>query len=543
MKKVFFLSLILLLYYESNSQHTFGEGGLLPVNPSRSVLFGYDIYVNDQPDQDQQKVSICSAFNGWLFSAFSYFDEGGMAHITIFRSIDAGQSWEQFFDAGLGTYNKIFRKIKIVAGGQSTENLKIFLGGIFYDTIMFGDQLVVDRINGVSGIHEDYLISNTSGKINDFAMASDYPNTAITSNPFSLGVVYSYRGSGTIDSVVFYSSNDGGLSLNQRQVLATSITYLHKVGLSFGYSPTENTGRYFAVWEEQADQTSEFGHIFTSHSEPNFNSPFTTPVCLDCSDPDLLNKCRNPVISCISGDADNDSLNITEVILFENNNSPGNYDITGFYNRKAVGSNNFYRMNFAYTSGNEYQPDICYNPFDSSFIVTYFYQQNQKLPYLRSKHSLTDPHSWTLVSQGYNDNQNIVNPEPSVIVNYDKQSGAVVWNAERTDGNGAAMYDAEYLYYTGISENNQMDKALLFKIYPNPCSYTVTSEFEAQAKQNVSITLCDLLGRPIRLLCNQQFTNGRNKLESDLSDLSSGSYLCIMRIDDLIVSSKILLKQ
>jgi len=54
-----------------------------------------------------------------------------------------------------------------------------------------------------------------------------------------------------------------------------------------------------------------------AHSEPDFNSPFTTPVCLDSLDSTGINKNRNPKITCQFSIADNDSSNLTEIILAE----------------------------------------------------------------------------------------------------------------------------------------------------------------------------------------------------------------------------------
>ena len=45
------------------------------VHPDKSVLFGFDTYINNQPNEDQKNIAICSAFNGWLYGVYSYYDD------------------------------------------------------------------------------------------------------------------------------------------------------------------------------------------------------------------------------------------------------------------------------------------------------------------------------------------------------------------------------------------------------------------------------------------------------------------------------------
>jgi len=45
-----------------------------PLTGSRSPIFGKDIVINDQPGQNQQNLSVCSAFNGWLYAVYFYVE-------------------------------------------------------------------------------------------------------------------------------------------------------------------------------------------------------------------------------------------------------------------------------------------------------------------------------------------------------------------------------------------------------------------------------------------------------------------------------------
>lgn len=534
-----FLFFILLFCFPLNAltQPGFNDGNALQTDSSQSVIFGYDIYINNQPDQDQQQVALCSALNGWLYSAYSY-DNSGYASISVMQSQDGGNNWALLFDGSLGIHNCIFTKIDMVVAGNTVDELRVFLGLIFMDTTNQGGGAYVIRINGVTGVNEGALLTDLSGFINDIALATDQLYPALNSNPFSLGVLYTVKHNP--DSVVFYSSGNGGISLDNRKVLMTGYDFFHKVDLAYGYSPSFSSGRYFAVWEEQLNVSANLGHIYTAHTEPNYNSPFTTPRSLDSLYVVLINQCRNPVIACQISDADNDSANITQVVLFEKYKpSAHDYDITGFYNLQAASKNNFRILNLASTASRELQPDISFNPFDSTFMVTYFDSTNRKLPFLTNDVDLENPDGWTVITNGYNDNPNVSAPGPTVTVNFGKQAGAVAWRAERTGGNGAAMFDAVYIYYTGEEETDPGKADRLFRIYPNPCATLVTIEFEVLRSENIKLTLYDLLGQPVRELYDQPLFAGKHQVKSDLTDLTPGIYICILKTGNCFASSKI----
>ena len=225
---------------------------------------------------------------------------------------------------------------------------------------------MVDRFNGITGDWEAILLEPYP--CYSIALSTDLMYPASNSSPHSLGILYSTHNiSYNLDSIIFCSSGDGGMSLESRQVVAaTTGNHFNKVALAYGRSSSWNSGRYFAAWEEKGSYTSNTGHIFTAHSNPNFNSPFTTPVQLDALDPSALNMCRNPAIACQFNNVDNDSTNLSEVILFDKYD-PANqkYDITGFYNLQAANHSNFRKLIISNSAHNNFQPSINFNPLDS----------------------------------------------------------------------------------------------------------------------------------------------------------------------------------
>ena len=352
----------------------------------------------------------------------------------------------------------MIKKFEILVNGITPIDQKLFLAALFkeHDGRYYFE---FDRYTLNPCILDSTLFWSYSVGHHDVAIAYDNNYPALNATPGSIGVLYSVEG--PKDSIIFVSSNDGGLRFTNRRVLAVSTHKFRKVALSYGRSASKNSGRYFAAWEEQQDTISGLGHIYTSHSDPNFDSEFTSPVQLDVLDPSLTNLCRNPVIACQANNIDNDSTNLSEVVLFEKyNDATADYDITGFYNKKAATGTYFNKVNVAATGHNEMQPDIAFNEFDSSFVVTYYDSTNQKLPMLRKNLNLADPDNWEVVSPGYNKTYNIGTPNPRVSINMDVKQAINGWIGQRSSGNGVTLFNAPYIPPTGISEQNQMDNVL-----------------------------------------------------------------------------------
>lgn len=89
----------------------------------------------------------------------------------------------------------------------------------------------------------------------------------------------------------------------------------------------------------------------------------------------------------------------------------------------------------------------------------------------------------------------------------------------------------------GIEENyrnNNID----FVIYPNPSTSQVTIEFELSETKNASIEIKNILGQTVRMISNNSFAKGINKVEIDLSEFSSGLYFVQLQSENKITSKK-----
>jgi len=539
------IQIVIILLCSFSLNGVYAQSGLFggPVAPLKpqSPLFGKDIVINDQPTQNQRQVVIRSAFNGWLFAEYSYTDQATQAPAsTVMKSVDNGITWTVFFNGVWpGAYHS-FASVDMAVTGDSLSNLKVFLAWVASNSPSgyHGDGSIW-RFNGETGDYEDGILIYSTYYI---ALFNDFMYPASNSNPYSLGVLYSAENLNfTMDSIVFLSSNNGGMSFNSRQVVATTTgNHFNKVALAYGRSPSWNSGRYFAAWEEKSSYTSNTGHIYTAHSNPDFNGTFTTPVKLDSVDASAYGNARNPAIACQYNNVDNDSSNLTEVVLFDKYNpSNQSYDIEGFYNLQATNHSNFQRLIISNSAHNNFQPSINFNPFDSTFMVTYYDSTTQKLPFLLNNFNLANPDSWQWITTGYNDDSNLAAPYPKVVLDLGQERGANVWAKEGTGGNGVAMFDAPYSTWTGISENNKIDDSQLFWVYPNPCNTNTTIRFELRRPEKVTITICNFVGQPAGIITDQSYQAGKHEVKCNISNLSPGSYIVKFKAGDFQTAGKL----
>ena len=114
----------------------YSQYGVIPVKSGNSALFGQDVVIRDISSLNQRQVTICSAFNGWLYATYSYFDNNIQQDATtILRSKDNGASWVVLFDQTMGEFHNGFSKMNILVCGHDTTNLKVFVGYGIFDTL------------------------------------------------------------------------------------------------------------------------------------------------------------------------------------------------------------------------------------------------------------------------------------------------------------------------------------------------------------------------------------------------------------------------
>ena len=530
------LIFILLFLSMQGMQAQYGYGGMVvPLNP-QSPLFGKDIIIDNESSFDQHDVSVCCAFNGWLYAEVASYDSTQhFCWIILLRSTDNGISWDSLYGGTVGQYCRI-RSENIAVIGDSISNIKVFMAGVLASSSSRSGRGFVYEMNGITGDYEMTLLEEDL--ISGVAITTDFNFLADVSNNGSLGILYSIH-SNTCDSIIFISSTNGGMSINNYKVVAKSNHHLHNVSLNYGRSPSWSSGRVFAAWEEKASATSTVGHIYTSHSEPGFNSPFTTPICLDSLNNSSLNKVRNPSISCQFNNNDNNNGNLTELIMLEELATTGNtFDLKGLYNTQATISNHFNELTVSTSLNNKLHPSLNFDPFNSTFMLTYFDSTELKLPFLINEFNLANPNGWTTIDSAYNDNESLISPLPQVQINLYKQEGMNAWISNGNNGFGIALFDAPYSTYTGNPGITNIADKCQVNCFPNPCSMTINFAFQLYRPENVKLEIESLSGSTLRVITDQSYLEGNHLLKYDINSFTEGSYIYKLISNDFFTTGK-----
>ncbi len=486
MKKILLFSALIFLAKISFCQ---GNGE----NPK----FSGDVPIFQNSSLNERNVRLTVAFNGWIYAAFSSPDVDNNKSIQIRYSKDNGVSWIPFYSYAVTGVN--YSNFDIVATGTDTSSLSLFLTASYS---MNGDNTNAVFINKHKGTNPETFTNNyslqTTGKIMGIAIASDYQLPSSVSTPFSIGVIYSMRG--TMDSINYVVSTDGGTSFNYTYSIAQTSSYYRKVSLSYGRSTSASNGRFFAAWEQIGtyDENST-GHIYTSRNQTYLNDAWIPQLNLDSLSSACIGLCKNPTIATQFNDIDNDSNSVSALVAFERDyeGSGNDHDILGFYNMKASYENYWTRLDISNDTNNCIQPHISYDPAGNHFLAVYFDSTAKKLPYVVNgmNFNLTNPNTWLQITEQYNDDTNMVAPWPRVQISPVFNQTAHVWIAEDQNNFGIAMFDAEYLH-TGINEG---PKSIFSNgvIYPNPVSEIATISFNVETSSNVTMQIFDITGKII----------------------------------------------
>ncbi len=85
------------------------------------------------------------------------------------------------------------------------------------------------------------------------------------------------------------------------------------------------------------------------------------------------------------------------------------------------------------------------------------------------------------------------------------------------------------------------DEFSLFQNYPNPFNPSTTIEFKTVNAGFVSLKVYDLLGNEVSTLADEVMSAGSHRLTFDARSLSSGVYMCRLRMNDRVDSRRLLL--
>lgn len=495
--------------------------------------FGMDVIVQGSPSIDQRNVVANTSYNGWIYAAFTTIDTTNNAGgITIVKSTNKGASWN-VLDA-YSVPGIRYEDVDIEVTGTDTNDLRLFVVGLRHDIVAGTYNAFIDRYNALSGVFNNQAFNYNAGtaKIYDLDLASDYKFPAANTIPYGIGLILT-RFTPVADSVLFFCSLDAGSSFSVKQVVGTTGSYFGKVSLSYGKSASGSNGRYFAAWERKNSPSARNANIYTSRSVSTVDGSWITPINLDSISVTMIGLCRNPRIATLQNIIDSDSGGVTALVLVDRdyNGDASDYDLLGFYNKRAHFTNFWYRLDVHNTSDNDMQSDVIYDADSNVFHATYFDSTNFRMPYLTNDMNLTAPNTWNVVTNFYNDTTVATNPYPRLTHNSVESGIAAVWT-RNVGGNGVAMFDANYtVVFVGIDQNNHLTIDL--SAFPNPTSDFLNIRLIGIEKG--SIELLNMNGQVIL----SQNLNENNSMIS-MQHLVNGTYLLKFSSDGKSVTKKII---
>ncbi len=511
--------------------------GLVPTMAQSD--YGTDVIVNNVPTTNQRKPSLAIAGNGWLYAAY-VTNVGTTYGYQVYKSTNNGQNWSNFDN--YSTTSEIWYGVKVTVCGPAPykvfiTKLRSFNSSGYYNLYISEYDGTTAAWNGNRFTHT----TTTTLAILDFDLVADDLFPSYGSTPYGVGLLYSRRSG--IDSIKFVYSTNGGTNFAAPVTVATTGSFYGKVSLAYARSNSYSNGRYNAAWEQKTAGSARTGRILWARNTTYIYSPFTTPVYLDVEG-STTGKCFNPKIACQFNNTDNDSSNVTAVVLMERVFSAGDNDVIGYYNNRVSSYNNWYRLDIENNSYNSKQPDINYDSYYNNFLVTYWDSTHTYLPYVVHGFNITpaNQYTWPLLAAHYNDNTtmgSLLQPYPVVEINNDLHQVAHLWSREGTGGNGVMMFDAEYRP-VAINELITYNNNKINNIYPNPAYGAANIEIELSKSAKVEINAYDISGKKICNLYNAQTPEGISTISFDVSNLANGNYVIEMLTSDSRTTTKMM---
>ncbi|MEQ1798606.1 MAG: T9SS type A sorting domain-containing protein, partial [Lacibacter sp.] len=80
-----------------------------------------------------------------------------------------------------------------------------------------------------------------------------------------------------------------------------------------------------------------------------------------------------------------------------------------------------------------------------------------------------------------------------------------------------------------LSVGERSENQLVYKIFPNPFTSTVSVEFSLADTKDIAISIIDLSGRTVLTIPKNKVWQGVNKISFDLSELPNGIYFLTIK--------------
>ncbi len=493
----------------------------------RSMSFSSDVAINNKPSENQRNVRSASAFNGWLYVAYTINDTSNKrGGIYVGFSKDHGLTWAKFV-----TYvfnNSFYSMTDIAVAGTDTSNLDVYLAGVNQNTAGTSSTLYVDKFDGRNGTltaGQIFVHPLGSRTVTDISLASDYLYPMAGASPYSIALLYTTHGASK-DSLFFALSGNGGKSFAKTQTLSATNECFRKITLGYGKSASVS-GSYYAAWELMGTSSSKLGHIFTAHS--GTGAAWSPGICLDSLSLKTLNLVCHPSIACQYSNINNDSSGLTCLIAFETA-AGGNLkdmNVIGCYNKRASSGNTWNAFSVAATSENDMQPNVSYDQGESSFLITYYDSTDGHLPFATKDLNMAAPNAWNFITTQYNDqSENLKSPSPRILLNPTLHMASFVWISDNANLNGSVLFDSQYAGIATQVQTNSEAENNIAAAYPNPASDRITIPISLSKSMDVNVTVYDMLGNEVNPMEIIHSAAGASNAILEVNRFCAGVYFC-----------------
>ena len=525
-----------------NSFQSF-SGSILKNEPpyATNSIVGTDKVIDPSNIDSQTDVRVATAVNGWIYAAYIRANGTTNAGIKVKRSKDNGQSWKNVCNVTL-TNERFVSGLDIIVCGNDSASMVIYLMSVDHNLTIGKYTVFIKKYDGNTGalLSNCYTEPNSySYPIIDCALTTDFLFPSIVSNPYSIGAIFSLR-SNPQDSMIFVYSTDGGNTFT-RQLIDTTDNYFGGVSIAYGKSLSQPNGKFFVAYQKKDGANTQIGGIRTAHTKDFPGSPFTVPFEIDTLVGSTTNVCSMPSIACQINNTDNDSSDLTTVIMLERdfNGQHYNQDVLGFVNKNSKG-NYWERFNvLTGSSSNAKQPNIIFDFVKNTFLATYWDSTTGKMPLTYKDINFTNSNVWMNLLSQYNDtNTNIEDAKPHLSVNPLNGRTNIVWISGGKNVEGTAYFDTN-VSLVGMDEDMRLNNNL--SCYPNPADNETNLSFILSGSAAIAIEITDLSGRLITKTHQQIFQSGTNTISVNTEILPEGYYLVSLKSPDLAITNKLII--
>lgn len=415
---------------------------LLFFNDARAQLFGTDVKVYDLPITNEHNPDVDVAFNGWAYDAYA-IDTGFVLRV----SRDSGQTWSTIDEYSGDDAHIQHVKLAVASVGTDTTSIRVFLMVLENDSVDFIGQIY---INSYDGYADSFIAQNFYRWLPDNAyqnidIACDYKYPSVASSPYSIAAAYTVDQVTDDDSVIYVVSTDGGETYgNQFTFDVSSVNHYRNVSIAYGRSFTAANGRYFLAWDEFSNNSDEDGRIFEAYTNTNILDAPTSRYRLDTVGALAGGLARRPCISVSANNTNNDSGSCTAIVAFERdiNGDGSNIDVIAAYNKRAHFTNYWNKLNIDIDADIDQAPNVCFEPVNSNFYLTYFDSSNKRIAVIRNSFNLLVP-TWGIITNNCADDSLVLTiPNPIVGIDPTRNTPVMTWAAPLILNN-VVLYDAQ----------------------------------------------------------------------------------------------------